>query len=88
MSWRQTLAFFEHLSFEFLEEFDVSAMTTDQDASKWYNLTAMEYSHGYGCTIVSTGQKIRLHLSSPRANSARRYGECVTCDALAVAKPI
>jgi len=33
-------------------------MPADQDASKGYDPTAEEYYHGYGCTIVSTGQKI------------------------------
>jgi len=32
-------------------------MPADQDASKGYDPTAEEYYHGYGCTIVSTGQK-------------------------------
>jgi len=35
-------------------------MPADQDASKGYDPTAEEYYHGYGCTIVSTGQKIPI----------------------------
>jgi len=40
-------------------------MPADQDASKGYDPTAEEYYHGYGCTIVSTGQRSRLPRSSP-----------------------
>ncbi len=43
-----------------IDSTDVRAMPADQDASKCYNPTAEEYYHGYGCTIVSTGQKIPI----------------------------
>ena len=35
-------------------------MPSDQDASKCDDPTDDEYYHGYGCTIVSTGQKIPI----------------------------
>ncbi len=43
-----------------IDSTDVRTMPADQDASKCYDLTAEEYYYGYGCTIVSTGQKIPI----------------------------
>jgi len=43
-----------------IDSTDVRTMPADQDASKGYDPTAEEYYHGYGCTIVSTGQKIPI----------------------------
>jgi hypothetical protein len=39
---------------------NVRAMPADPDASKWYDPTDDEYYYGYGCTIVSTGQKVPI----------------------------
>jgi len=64
-------------------------MPADQDASKGYDPTAEEYYHGYGCTIVSTGQKIPIAAEfTGEQASARGDAMRVTCDALAVEKPI
>jgi len=43
-----------------IDSIDVRAMPADQDASKCYDPTNEEYYHGYGCTIVSTGQRIPI----------------------------
>jgi len=53
-------------------------MPADQDASKGYDPTAEEYYHGYGCTIVSTGQRSRLPRSSPRASKRQRRRRCAS----------
>jgi len=66
-------------------------MPADQDASKGYDPTAEEYYHGYGygCTIVSTGQKIPIAAEFTESKQARSETAMrVTCDALAVEKPI
>lgn len=44
----------------YIDSTDVRALPTDPDASKCYDPTAEEYHYGYGCTIVSTGQKIPI----------------------------
>ena len=43
-----------------IDSTDVRAMPADRDASKCYDPTDDEYYYGYGCTIVSTGQKIPI----------------------------
>ena len=43
-----------------IDSTDVRAIPADQDASKCYDPTDDEYYHGYGCTIVSTGQQIPI----------------------------
>jgi hypothetical protein len=43
-----------------IDSTDVRAMPTDQDVSKCYDPTDDEFYYGYGCTIVSTGQKIPI----------------------------
>jgi len=56
-------------------------MPADQDASKGYDPTAEEYYHGYGCTIVSTGQKIPIaaeFTESKQAPEGRRCASRVT----------
>jgi len=64
-------------------------MPADQDASKGYDPTAEEYYHGYGCTIVSTGQKIPIAAEFTESKQALdETAMRVTCDALAVEKPI
>jgi len=64
-------------------------MPADQDASKGYDPTAEEYYHGYGCTIVSTGQKIPIAAEFTESKQApEEMAMRVTCDALAVEKPI
>jgi len=66
-------------------------MPADQDASKGYDPTAEEYYHGYGygCTIVSTGQKIPIAAEFTESKQApEETAMRVTCDALAVEKPI
>jgi len=62
-------------------------MPADQDASKGYDPTAEEYYHGYGCTIVSTGQKIPIAAEFTESKQApEETAMRVTCDALAVEK--
>jgi len=64
-------------------------MPADQDASNCYDPTADEYYHGYGCTIVSTGQKIPIAAEFTESKQApEETAMCVMRDALAVAKPI
>jgi len=64
-------------------------MPADQDASKGYDPTAEEYYHGYGCTIVSTGQKIPIAAEFTESKQApEETAMRVTRDALAVEKPI
>jgi len=54
-----------------------------------YDPTAEEYYHGYGCTIVSTGQKIPIAAEFTESKQApEETAMRVTCDALAVEKPI
>jgi len=54
-----------------IDSTDVRTMPADQDASKGYDPTAEEYYHGYGCTIVSTGQKIPIAAEFTEQASAR-----------------
>jgi len=50
-----------------------------------YDPTAEEYYHGYGCTIVSTGQKIPIAAEFTESKQApEETAMRVTCDALAV----
>jgi len=64
-------------------------MPADQDASKGYDPTAEEYYHGYGWSIVSTGQKIPIAAEFTESKQApEETAMRVTCDALAVEKPI
>ncbi|GGJ13479.1 hypothetical protein GCM10008995_24190 [Halobellus salinus] len=64
-------------------------MPADQDASKCYDPTDDEYYRGYGCTIVSTGQKIPIAAEFTESKQApEETAMHVTRDALAVAKPI
>jgi len=72
-----------------IDSTDVRTMPADQDASKGYDPTAEEYYHGYGCTIVSTGQKIPIAAEFTESKQApEETAMRVTCDALAVEKPI
>lgn len=74
-----------------IDSTDVRAIPADQDASKCYDPTAEEYyyGYGYGCTIVSTGQKIPIAAESTESKQAPEETAIrVTCDAFAVAKPI
>jgi len=71
-----------------IDSTDVRTMPADQDASKGYDPTAEEYYHGYGCTIVSTGQKIPIAAEFTESKQAPGTAMRVTCDALAVEKPI
>jgi len=72
-----------------IDSTDVRTMPADQDASKGYDPTAEEYYHGYGCTIVLDRAKdpdcrgVHREQASVRGAAMR-----VTCDALAVEKPI
>jgi len=45
-------------------------MPADQDASKCYDPTDDEYYYGYGCTIVSTGQKIPIAAEFTKSKQA------------------
>ena len=64
-------------------------MPADQDASKCYDPTDDEYYYGYGCTIVSTGQKIPIAAEFTESKQApEETAMRVTRDALAVAQPI
>jgi len=47
-----------------IDSTDVRAIPTDQDASKSYYPTDYEYYYGYGCTTVSSGQKIPIAAES------------------------
>ncbi|WP_114579698.1 transposase [Saliphagus sp. LR7] len=72
-----------------IDSTDVRAMPADQDASKCYDPTTEEYYHGYGCTIVSTGQKIPIAAEFTESKQApEKTAMRVTRDALAVAQPI
>ncbi|MFC4987539.1 transposase [Saliphagus infecundisoli] len=72
-----------------IDSTDVRAMPADQDASKCYDPTTEEYYHGYGCTIVSTGQKIPIAAEFTESKQApEETAMRVTRDALAVAQPI
>jgi len=72
-----------------IDSTDVRAMPADQDASKCYDPTEDEYYHGYGCTIVSTGQKIPIAAEFTESKQApEETAMRVTRDALAVAQPI
>jgi len=62
-------------------------MPADQDASKATIQPPKSY-HGYGCAIVSTGQRSRCRGVHREQASARETAMRVTCDALAVEKPI
>jgi len=54
-------------------------MPADPDASKCYDPTDDEYYYGYGCTIVSTGQKIPIAAEfteskqAPKGNGDARH---------------
>ena len=64
-------------------------MPAAQDASKCYDPTEDEYYHGYGCTIVSTGQKIPIAAEFTESKQApEETAMRVTRDALAVEQPI
>jgi hypothetical protein len=68
---------------------DVQAMPADPDASNCYDPTAEDYYHGYGCTIVSTGQKIPIAVEFTESKQApEETAVRVTRDTLAVATPI
>ena len=72
-----------------IDSTDVRTMPADQDASKCYDSTAEEYYYGYGCTIVSTGQKIPITAEFTESKQApEETAMRVTRDALAVAKPM
>ena len=72
-----------------IDSTDVRAMPADQDASKCYDPADDEYYYGYGCTIVSTGQKIPIAADFTESKQApEEMAMRVTRDALAVAKPV
>ncbi len=72
-----------------IDSTDVRAMPADQDASKCYDPTDDEYYYGYGCTIVSIGQKIPIAVEFTKSKQApEETAMHITRDALAVAKPI
>ena len=72
-----------------IDSTDVRAMPADQDASKCYDPTDDEYYYGYGCTIVSTGQKIPIAAEFTESKQApEETAMRVTRDALAVKQPI
>ena len=72
-----------------IDSTDVRTMPADQDASKCYDPTAEEYYYGYGCTIVSTGQKIPIAAEFTESKQApEETAMRVTSDALAIEKPI
>jgi len=58
-----------------IDSTDVRTMPADQDASKGYDPTAEEYYHGYGCTIVSTGQKIPIAAEFTESKQAPEDGD-------------
>jgi len=61
-----------------IDSTDVRTMPADQDASKGYDPTAEEYYHGYGCTIVSTGQKIPIAAEFTGASKRQRRRRCAS----------
>jgi len=64
-------------------------MPADQGTSKCYDPTEDEYYHGYGCTIVSTGQKIQIAAKFTESKQEpEETAMRVTRDALAVETPI
>ncbi|GAA0512485.1 Transposase DDE domain-containing protein [Halorubrum aquaticum] len=64
-------------------------MPADQDASKCYDPTDDEYYYGYGCTIVSTGQKVPIAAEFTESKQApEKTAMRVTRDALAVKQPM
>ncbi|MFD1562783.1 transposase [Haloarchaeobius amylolyticus] len=70
-----------------IDSTEVRTMPADQDASKCYDPTAEEYY--YGCTIVSTGQKIPIAAEFTESKQApEETAMRVTRDALAVEQPI
>ncbi|GAB3316295.1 IS4/IS5 family transposase [Haloplanus rallus] len=72
-----------------IDSTDVRAMAADPDASTCYDPTAEEYYYGYGCTIVSTGQKIPIAAEFTESKQAlEETAMRVTRDALAVARPV
>ncbi len=72
-----------------IDSTDVRAMPADPDASKCYDPTKDEYYYGYGCTIVSTGQKIPIAAEFTESKQApEETAMRVTRDALAVEQPI
>ena len=72
-----------------IDSTDVRAMPADLDASKCYDPTDDEYYYGYGCTIVSTGQKIPIAAEFTESKQApEETAMRVTRDALAVGKPM
>ena len=72
-----------------IDSTDVRTMPADQDASKCYDPTAEEYYYGYGCTIVSTGQKLPIAAEFTESKQApEETAMRVTRDALAVETPI
>jgi len=72
-----------------IDSTDVRAMPADQDASKCYDPTDDEYYYGYGCTIVSTAQRIPVAAEFTESKQApEETAMRVTLDALAVDQPI
>jgi len=70
-----------------IDSTDVRAMPADPDASKCYDPTDDEYY--YGCTSVSTGQKIPIVAEFTESKQAPEETEMrVTRDALTVATPV
>jgi len=64
-------------------------MPADQDTSKRYDPTAEEYYYSYGCTIVSSGQKIPIAAEFTENKQApEETAMCLTYDALAVEQPM
>ena len=72
-----------------IDSTDVRAMPADKDASKCYDPTDEEYDYGYGCTIISTGQKIPIATECTESKQApEETAMRVTRDAVAVATPM
>jgi hypothetical protein len=72
-----------------IDSTDVKAMPADRAASKCYDPTEDEYYYGYGCTIVSTGQKIPIAAEFTESKQApEETAMRVTRDALAVEQPL
>jgi hypothetical protein len=64
-------------------------MPADPDASKCYDPTDDEYYYGYGCTIVSTGQKIPIAAEFTESKQApEETATRVMRDALDIRKPM
>jgi len=53
-------------------------MPADQNVSECYDPTGDEYYYGYGCTIVSTGQKFPIAAEFTESKQAPEERRCAS----------